>query len=268
MFDSTEVKYQLVSTDTEVWVTFNLDKTFNLCGKTSDDQVYGCYSKTIDALIVEKRAIIFNPTTVPSAVSSIQEYMPDAIRCGENGIIFYAHIMSKEKATYKPLKPNENIYMEYVDGTVLNYNHDPYCNPCKGKSIEQLYNDCSAFNFVTEKVTTVTGKNTNDEINDWPHALECSTNNTIKNIFYQLSLKITSENLIRYSPNSDKDKVIDFNADGTYKSTTTTVQEGCIDKSLTDLAAEGRAYKFSSENHIYRAVCTTTESMIDGWPDA
>jgi len=104
MFDSTEVKYQLVSTDTEVWVTFDLDKMYKDREKTINDQWFSCFNKTIDALIVEKRAIIFNPTTVPSAVSSIQEYMPDAIRCGENGLIFYAHIMSKEKATYKPLK--------------------------------------------------------------------------------------------------------------------------------------------------------------------
>jgi len=253
----------------ELSVEFNQDKTFKQYHHQEEEQtVSGCNNKDISELILENRTISFVTSKERSDTDSIFKQFPDAITCG-NGVIFYFEGNTTNISTYIQITIQEDRVIKFKpDGTFKSKTDTDATKDCDGKSIEQLYNDCSAFNFVTEKVTTVTGKNTNYEINDWPHALECSTNNTIKNIFYQLSLKITSENLIRYSPNSDKDKVIDFNADGTYKSTTTTVQEGCIDKSLTDLAAEGRAYKFSSENHIYRAVCTTTESMIDGWPDA
>jgi len=135
-----------------------------------------------------------------------------------------------------------------------------------------------AFNFVTNRPDSITVKNTDEKIQDWPYAINCHTNADELSIFVINNLNGKIGN-VTYYQFIELENWILFDANGNHKSVKVSHNRsnGCGNKSLTQLAAEGRVYNFLGEpieDRVYlflgkpfdpQAITNLTETCTECW---
>jgi len=215
-YTSDRVVYQVNQPGNLKQVQFNADKTWHSAVGDYIKYTESCDGKTIDTLIAEKLAISFYPTRKSSNSGSILQKKPDAITCG-SGVIFYAHKLSAaSESIYKAIDSTNDNYVKFnADGTFNSRNTNFSTNSgCNGKSLLNLYDDCKAYNFVSSKPASISGANTDTFINEWPYAIDCSSDSNTKVVFLAQSQNTNSNTY--YFEASTPDNYYEFKANGDY----------------------------------------------------
>jgi hypothetical protein len=195
---SDKVTYQVPYASSATQVVFNVDKTWNSAVNADGDKSAACNGKSITTLISENKTKNFYPLRQLKASTSILDSRPDAITCGQ-GVIFYANKLStNSQSVYRAIDGTNDNYIIYnadADGTFGSRNTNFATSAgCDTKSLKTLYDDCKAFNFVSSKPTAISGTNTNTLINDWPYAIDFSTDSNVKEMFLINSLSDSTNN--------------------------------------------------------------------------
>ena len=207
--------------------------------------------------------------------TSIVNGWPDALRCGMGSVpgqVFILHGVSPRRdatlgAIYIQVFPPGDRAVSFLpDGIYASRSgHDESSKGCEGKSIQQLYEEERAFNFVTSKEQDFSGQTS--MVAGWPDAIACGVRVATGGMFFAhnvgpagfLSLyeqMVGGENRAVYF--TDK-RMYDHRAgnDGSSK--------GCEGKSIVQLYNEGRAFNFVTSKEQDFSGQT---SMVAGWPDA
>jgi len=132
-------------------VEYNKDKTWKNEFTDIADKTAGCKNKTINTLISEKRAKFLLSSKESTNKNSILASRPDALTCGNPGVIFYAHeISTSGDSIYRAIDTTKDNYIKFngdADGTFKERDANiTYSDGCNGKSLKDLYNEGKAFN--------------------------------------------------------------------------------------------------------------------------
>jgi len=207
-----KIFYQLPSTEKDIRVVFKIGgRGWHSEMSEDPDQTAACKGKSLFTLIEENLAVYFAPTRNRYNSDSIVQGRPDAISC-DGGFFYYAKTLSTESESKYGLIHgnflNEVIFNGDADGT-FNSRLDHFGSAgCEGKSLKDLYDECKAYNLVSFKPEKITGKNTDKKINEWPYAIDCSTNASVKTIFYAQALQ--SVDGIKYIQTQKRDSKYNF----------------------------------------------------------
>jgi len=180
-------------------------------------------------------------------------------------------VSATSQSIYRAIDGSNDNYLIYnadTDGTFSSRNTNfTTSEPCDGKSLKGLYDECKAYNFVSSKPTSISGANTDTFINEWPYAIDCSSNSNEKVVFLLYALSSSADNKPYYQEVDNANNYYEFTANGDYNQyngAQKTSTNFCVDKSLTQIAYAGRAYHFknhASENLLNdNTKCTETDT--------
>ena len=186
--------------------------------------------------------------------TSIVNGWPDALRCGMGSVpgqVFILHGVSPRRdatlgAIYIQVFPPGDRAVSFLpDGIYASRSgHDESSKGCEGKSIQQLYEEERAFNFVTSKEQDFSGQTS--MVAGWPDAIRCGSDATYASGCILMLHGGVNGTSALYSHVSIEQRDVLFGAEGGYLSRVglDDVTKGCKGKSILQLYNEGRAFNF------------------------
>eukprot|EP00977_Amphora_coffeiformis_P028376 scaffold34940_cov246-Amphora_coffeaeformis.AAC.4 len=270
---SSSMRYHHMDSRSNNYISFNPDGTYYGRGGESSKN-YLCAGKSLQEL--EYMGLAYNMVSSTEKdtdedndgfTSSVDKGVPDAITC-DNSKMFYRSSYAND-VFWTLDNTVYNQYLGYEKGTgkaILGLNRGSQISSCEYKSLDALYDEGKAFNFVTTKEADETGITSVHA--GWPDLITCGST-----LFY---LSHDKDDTRYYAQPFEPTKPTEFNGVRFSIDSKTAVEvpsdmdEPCIHKTIDDFYAEGQAYnlisgvgtaryffEYTLEDHIFQDVNLT-----------
>ena len=204
--------YQIIEGGTTSFVKFNADRSS--LSNSGGEIVNNCRNKSIDEIIEDGNAKFYYPTTEAIYLHSLWGHKPDVIRCS-TGHLYYLRQSDTTEIMYEtfiyptPSYGNRDYArFNFSTGELIEvWPGMPTSNTGAcfvGKTLQDLYDECLAYNIVSKIPNSITGENTNSAMNpNWPNAINCHVDDAQKIIFWAKSLYQSDRSIIYFDPLSN-----------------------------------------------------------------
>ncbi len=235
--------YKAIDIGTNYDIKYNADGTFN---SYSTIVASDCDGKTIAELYADYQAFdLVGGNSTPVSETMVTGW-PDVIKCNVTSPAFgvttfhlkFAPDPSDSLYKYSSVESSNEYGLKFnTDGTFNSYTSLTTidCN----KTITELYEDNQAFNTVSQ-----TSNSEASMVHGWPDAIKCDVTNPDwgENVFYLIAGPNGAGYYFYRFIYPDGVYDIKFNSDGSYADKAGVVTSGCLNKSITQLYAEKKAF--------------------------